>query len=321
MATGTGLESQVGVKEETTHGTAVVVDRFYPFLSESVVATRNPVVSDGIIAGRLTRDTTQHKLGTQTVAGSLELDLFQENAAVLWKFALGSMASVSNAGSAPYTHTAQLADVPPSFTYQKGISHTTTGGGVTAFTYGGCKVMSWTFAGSVGDKGKFKFDLTGGVVETTGTALASATFGTNAAVPFIFTEGSATVAGAAVRVESFELNGNNHLTGERIYAGDGITREQLRENRFEGSGKLTVEFEDTEEFVHYRDGTAVVVVLRFSDGTNSVQVTVKTFLTGTTPTASGTGITKHDLTFADVYGTTDNDAITAVIVNSGSLTP
>lgn len=319
--TGTGLESQVGVKEETTHGTAVVVDRFFPFNSEAVVAERMPVVSGGIRAGRLTHDTEARKNGVQKVAGPVDLDLFRESAAVLWKFALGAMSSTSTGGSAPYTHTATLSDVLPSFTYQKGVSNTTNGGSVTAFTYAGCKVASFTFSGTVDQPAKFKFDVTGGVAETTGIALASASFADNSNVPFIFTQGSATVAGVAVRVEAFEFNGNNHLKMDRVYAGDSITREQLREARFEGSGKLTVEFEDTDEFAAYRDGTQVVVVLAFSDGVNSVTLTIRTFLTGSTPPAAGTGITKHDLTFADVYGDTDNAAITCVVVNSGSLTP
>lgn len=322
MPTGTNLEAQLGVKEESTHATAVVVDRFYPFVSEGITAVRQQVVSDAIISGRLTRDTEQHKVGSQMVSGPVEMDLYQEGTALLWKFALGSVASVSNAGSAPYTHTVTLADDVPSFTLQKGVANTTNGGGVTAFTYAGCKINDFTLSGSVGDKAKFKFNVTGGVVETTGTALAAASFSNNTAVPFIFTEGSATVAGVAVRAESFEFTGNNHLTGSRIYAGDTITREQLREARFEGSGKLTVEYEDTDEFAQYRDGTDMDIVLAFSDGTNSCTVTIHTILTGSTPTVSGPGITKHDLTFENVYGDgSDNDGITVVVVNSGSLTP
>lgn len=321
MATGTGLEHQIGVKEETTHGTAVVVDRFFPFTAESVTETPQQIVSQGILAGRLTRDTEQHKVGTKEIAGSVELDLFQESAALLWKFALGSISSTSNAGSAPYTHTATLADDLPSFTYQKGVSNTSNGTGVTAYTYAGCKVGAFTFSGSVGEPGKFKFDLTGGAIETTGTALASASFASNAAVPFIFTEGSVTIGGTAYRAASFEFSGNNHITGSRIYAGDQVTREQLREARFEGSGKVTVEYVDPLTST-FQAGTDLDIVLAFSDGTNSVTLTIHTILTGATPAAAGTGITMQDLSWADVYGDgSDNDAITAVIVNSGSLTP
>jgi len=320
--TGTGLEAQIGVKEEVTHGTAVVVDRFFPFNSESVVTERMPVRSNAIIAGRLTADIEQRKLGHQQVSGTVDLDLYRENAALLWKFALGSVSSTSNAGSAPYTHTAVLADVLPSFTYQKGVANTSNGGGVSAFTYAGCKISQFTFSGTVGEPGKFKFDLTGGVVETTGTALASASYANNAAVPFIFTQGSVTVNGTAARVESFEFTGNNNLKTDRVYAGDSITREQLRENRFTGSGKLTVEFVDLTQYNLYRDGTDIDIVLAFSDGTNSVTLTIHTFLDGDTPVTAGPGITKHDLKFSDVFGDgTDGDAITAVIVNSGSLTP
>ena len=321
MATGTGLDAQLGVKVETTHGTAVTVDRFYPFVSESVAETPEQVVSQGIIAGRLTRDTEQHKVGTKAVAGSVETDLFQENAALLWQFALGSVSSTSTAGSAPYTHTVTLADTLPSYTLQKGVSNTSNGGGVTAYTYAGVKTMSFTFSGSVGEPAKFKWDVTGGAIETTGTALAAASFASNAAVPFIFTEGSATIAGSAHPAASFEFNGNNHLTDSRIYAGDEVTREQLRAARFEGSGKVSVEFVDPLTTT-FQAGTDIDIVLVFSDGTNSVTLTVHTILTGSTAATSGTGITMVDLAFADLYGDgTDNDAITAVVVNSGSLTP
>lgn len=322
MPTGTNLDSQIGVKKETTHATAVVVNRFFPFNSENVVADRQEVRSEAIMAGRVTHDIEQRKLGVQKVGGTVDLDLYQENAAALWELALGTITSSSNGGAAPYTHTARIASTLPSFTYQKGVVSTTNGGTTVPFTYGGCKMKTFTFSGTVDQPAKFKFDLTGGVVETSGTALASATYANNAAVPFIFTEGSATVNSASVRVESFELNGDNHLSENRVYAGDRITREQLREMRFSAAGKLTVEFVDTTQWALYRDGTLVTIVLAFSDGTNSQTVTFKTYLTGSTPAIAGPGITKHDLTFSDVYGDgSDGDALSVVVVNSGSLTP
>jgi hypothetical protein len=321
MTTGTNLDAQLGVKEESTHGVPVVVNRFYPFNSETVGADRTEVRSEAIRAGRLTMDTEQRKLGHQVVAGTVDTDLFQEGMALLFKFALGSITSTSNGGSAPYTHVATLAGKLPSFTLQKGVAHTSNGGGVTAFTYAGCKIPKFTFSGQVGQPAKFKFDVSGGVVETTGTALASATFANNASVPFIFTEGSATVDGATVKVESFELNGDNHLKTDRLYAGSQITEEQLREARFSASGKLTVEFVDTTQYDKWRTGDDVDIVLAFSDGTNSATVAAHTYLKGTTPMVSGPGITKHDLTFDDVYGDSDTNAITTTVVNSGSLTP
>lgn len=319
MATGTGLEAQLGMAIETTNGTPVVVTRFLPFKSESVVAERTPVVSQGIIAGRLTYDTEQHKLGVQKVAGSVELDLYRENQAIIWQAAIGSLTSTSSAGSAPYTHTAAFADVLPSFTLQKGVPE--ADGGTTAFTYGGCKIQSWTLTGNQGDTATLKFDVVGAVVETTGTALASATFANNAAVPFIFTQGSATVGGATVPTSGFEINCANKLA-LREYAGDAITREPLREGRVEIGGKVSVEFNATTQWAQWAAGTDIDIVLAFSDGVNSVTVTVHTILTGSTPSVSSTGVVMHDLTWANAYGdSTDADALQVVIVNSGSITP
>jgi hypothetical protein len=320
MATGTGLEAQLGYAIETTNGVAVTVTRFIPFMKESIVEEQESIVCDAIIAGRLTPDTEQRKLGVKSVKGSVETQLFRENQASLWQWALGAVSSVSTGGSAPYTHTFSLADSNPSATIQKGVPE--ADGGTTAFTYAGCKVASWSFSGAKGQPSSLKFDVVGSVAETTGIALAAASFGNNSAVPFIFTEGSAKVNTVALPVESFECNFDNKLV-ERVYAGDTISRDFLRGGRLGCSGKLTVEYNSTTEYALAKAGTDIDIELKFTDGTQSVTVTLHTFLEKpATPTVQGTGVTMYDLTWADLYGdATDADALAVVVVNSGSITP
>lgn len=320
MSTGTGLASSVGFALETTNGGVVVVSRFIPFLKCSIVEPQERVTSDAIIASRLTRDTEQTKLGVKTPGGSIETHLFRENQALCWKWAMGAVVSTSTGGSAPYTHTFSFTDTNPSATVQEIVPTPT--GGTSVFTWGGMKINTWSFSGSKGQPATFKFDVMGSVAETTGIAAAAVTFANNAAVPYIFTEGSVKVNSVTLPVDSFECNFDNHLA-DRTYAGDTVSREMLRGDRVSSTGKLTCEWAGTTEYALAKANTDVDVELKFSDGTNSVTVTVHTFLDRpATPTVQGPGVTMYDLTWSDMFGdSTDADALSVVVVNSGSITP
>lgn len=311
MATNVGLDSQLGLKKESTYATPVTVDRFVPFLTEAVVSTIPLHVSEGIVAGRLTPDEDQAKQGVEEVGGPIEMEVYAQSQALLWELALGGK---STSGAGPYTHTLTPAGALPSATFQG--ARPGTAGTNHPFTWAGVKVNQLTMSGSVGEIGKLKLDVIGGVSETTGTALASASYTAGSMTPMVFREAGATVDGAAVEADSFEFTINNNLE-RRTPAGASITREPLRAGKLIVSGKVTVEFEDLTEYNKYQAGTALDVVLSFSDGTNSVTATIHTKLTGAPVAVAGPGRLTHDLTWSHALGDgTDSDAITVRVVNS-----
>lgn len=313
MATGTGLDAQLGLKKETTHGTPVTVDRFIPLNSESITVARDLHVSAGLVAGRLLPDVDQAKRGAQHVAGDLDMDLFVQSQALFFNGLLGSN---NTTGSGPYNHSATPGGALPSYTVQ--VGRPSLDGTVRPFTYAGCKFNTGTLSGTVGDIGKLKVGVIGGVAETTATALASASYATNAMVPFVFRELSVTVDGDAVKAEAFELTIDNKLK-ERLTAGRSITDEPKREERQAVGGKVTVEFEDLTEHGKFVSGAALDIVAVFSDGTYSVTATIHTILQGATPTVKGPGKIVHDLMWDNAFGDgSDADGLTIVSVNGDS---
>lgn len=311
---GTGLDAQLGIKTETTFGTAVTVDSFFPIKSESITEAIDQLVSEAIIPGRMLRDTDQVKQGMRHVAGSIELDLYEQNCGRWLYHLLGANA---NAGGGPYTHTltpGTRRDL--GFTLQKGVP--SVDGTVNPWTIAGCKVASATLSAEVGSPLSLKVDIIGTVTATTGESLATASFVDNAAVPMSWADASATVDGNSVAAQAWELSVNGNLP-ERPLLGRNISAEPLASERFEVSGKITTEFEDTTEQLVYRNGSIIDVVLDCDDGTHSLDATIKTMLSGVTPAASGPGVVAHDLTWSNAFGdASDTNGFNIVVVDDQS---
>lgn len=302
----TNLAAQLGVKEETTAGVPVTVDRFYPFVSESLRTARPVLTSFGQISGRVLPEVSAQ--GTARHGGSVSMGLYATAQARLWKFALGS---VSTTGSGPYTHTATLATALPSFTTQVGVASIST---VHAKTWAGCKVAQATIMGARDQPAEITFDIVA-MSESTSTALAEASFADNSAVPL--TLSAVTVNGSAVACESVSFTVTNPIAVRDLIGAVGPMTPK-RAGFGSITGKLTVELEDLAEHDLYAAGTVVPVTAQFSDGSSTVTVAARTKLTGSTPTVAGTGITKHDLTFDEVMGSTDAAAFTVTVVDASS---
>src|SRR5687768_2318051 len=90
MATGTGLDAQLGFKLESTYGTAVTVDKFAEFNSESLTWEPTWLEPSGLRVGTKFKRASRLVQSRQTVSGSIELEHATRNMGALWKLALGS---------------------------------------------------------------------------------------------------------------------------------------------------------------------------------------------------------------------------------------
>jgi len=304
---GTGLDTQCGLKTEAEFGTPVVVDTFQPIKSQTLTDNIDLLVSEAIVATRMTRDIGQVKQGMHHVTGSIEMDLHEQGAGK-WLYHL--LGGVAESGAGPYVHTLTPGTGRGlGFTIQMGVPD--VGGTVRPYTFAGCKVVSGTLSAAVGSPLSLKVDVIGTVIPVTATGLASVSYVANATVPMSWANASASVGGAAVAAQAFELNINGQLP-ERAVLGRNISKEPLRSDRFEVSGKVTTEFEDLTETAKYQAGTALNVVLSCDDSVHSTVATIHTVLTGALPTVSGPGIVAHDLMWSDAFGSTDAAACTIV---------
>lgn len=309
MASPAGIAGQLGFKSESTVGTPVTVDQFVPVLpGASVKADITRLDSKGIRAGR--RVLTKWKAGAQRFSGSIPLELSNQPTATLLTHMFGS---VSTTGAGPYTHTATPGTLTgKSLTMQLGVPD--TGGTVRTFTTAGCKIPSWEIACNVDEIATLTLEVMG-MTQATDTALASASYATGIS-PFVFTEGSLSIAGTEVAtVKSMSLTANNNLT-DRFFMNSATSSEPLENGMAEYGGSLTAEFEDLTAYTRYVDGTEAALVMAFDNGTDSLTITCNVRFDGETPELTDTLI-EQPLPFV-CLGSTDAAAITAVLVNNES---
>lgn len=310
MAAPHGIAGQFGYKTESVVGTGVTVTKFLPILSESIKNNTERIESKGMRAGR--RVVSTWKAGRQVIGGGLELELWNLDVAVLWKHIFGG---VTTTGAGPYTHTYSPADLTgDSMTIQ--IGRPDIAGTVQPFTYAGCKVRSWSLKASAGDIATLSLDVSA-MSEATGTALATASYDASLA-PFVFTEASLSIAGSAVgTVKNMTLTGNNAL-GERFRLGSATAKESLETDVREYMVDAVADFEGLTHYARIAAGTEVAVVATYSNGTQSMTITMNCRTDGDTPVLSGPDVLEQPLKLKCVSGTSDAAAITAVLINGES---
>lgn len=303
------VTGQLGFKSESAWGTAVVVDTFHQgYLSDNPVRDQPALVSQGIRAGRSTLACVS--AGARTVSGSFSLELLPQPLATLLTHMFGT---VSTAGTAaPYTHTATPStNDPAGFTAQVGIQD--SGGTVHPFTYSGCRLTGWTLGATSGEIANLSLDVLAKDYGTA-TALASASYGTFC--PFTFIHGSVTVGGTAVaEVNSFEIAATIPRRSKHPVGGSLIMEPRLIGPR---TFDVTVESDFDGMRLHNLANTTAAVILKFDNGSESLTVTSNVWVNPSTPTTSA-GESENTQTFTGMAkGSSDSDAITAVLINDES---
>lgn len=233
------IESQLATKDETTYGTAVTVDRFQPYLSESLAPETFRTRTPSLRANKTTNRSDEYAAGVTGVAGSLEMPVYSKSFGIWLKRALGAVATSGPTGGAyRYTGTIDPDACLPSFTTQ--VNRALAPCAVTdgPFTVEGCQINSWELALSVDEILKFSCEI---VAEdsTSGTSLAAANYATSME-PLSWAGASLTVAGTAIPIMSFSLKCNNNLKTDRLYLRSNTRRAESPRNDFP---EITVEFE------------------------------------------------------------------------------
>jgi hypothetical protein len=307
MAGPSGADGQVGFKTETTVGTAVTVDQFVPIKSESIKNDITYLDTETISARKVLRLT---KAGSRSVGGDLTTELSNVTVATLLKHAFGT---VNTTGAGPYTHTYTPGDLTgKSMTVQVGRPATT--GTIHPFTYAGMKVQSWQLSCQVDQIAELVLSLIG-MSEATGTALATASYAATWS-PFTFVEGSVSVGGSAVAsVKSFNLSGTNAIE-HRHRIGSSASLQPLEAGLRDYSGEIVTDFDALTHYALYTGNTATAVVLTFTNGANTLTITMNVQFTGETPTIDGFDLLEQTLPFRAISTTSDANAITAVLVNT-----
>lgn len=322
MATGTGLDRQIGYAIESTYGTGVTVTRFIPAISETLAMEITTVESEGQIAGAQMLRSSQWTQGNKHVGGDIGHELMGEDMGILFRAALGTVNTSGTA--APYTHEFWPASANVSFTTQ--VGRPTTYGSVIPFTYTGCKVQSWELSCQADEI------VTWGMTviaqdEQTGTALASASYSTTAR-PWNARSGAVTIDGTAVPVRSMTVSGDMGLSDNRWYVGSTLLGEPLRVANMAITGQLEVEWGNlgtaastygTALYQKYVSGTEGTLQQVFTSGTTTATITANIRFDGQTPNSSDKGIVMHTVPFkAMTPGTLDSAGFKVTMKNSNA---
>lgn len=247
MAIGSGIGSWLGIKKESSFGTAVTVDRFYEFNSEGTKYTKNTVVGQGLRNGGLVARANRRVVTTVAGEGDFEVDLTTRNMGLLLSLATGAVPTGTLANGT-YTYLFTPTDlISDSFTTQVCVPQ--YGGTETYKTLSGCKVTNFELSVGAGDIAKAKFSLDSKGF-TTGASTSATVSYANIATSnlFHFAQGSITdnVSTTYANIKDFSFSVDNSLKTDRFNLGSAGSKSEQIINGFRAiTGKVTAEFTDT----------------------------------------------------------------------------
>lgn len=237
----TALDQQLMVKDESTYGSAVVVDRTFEFNSESIAEQFMRTEGDPLIKGAFFQRADRHTPYFGGAAGDIELDVMSKGFGFWLKHMLGSVSTGSETDST-YAHTGTPAELlGDSFTAQI-VRPFHPSGTAQAFTYAGGKVTNWEIANSVD----------GNLVATlgcdfqkvaTGTAVASASYPTSMQ-PLTWAGGVVTVGGTQYALDEIAIACDNALNVERRKINGTTDKKEPTGGRRQGTFNMACDFEN-----------------------------------------------------------------------------
>lgn len=206
------INAQAGAKDETTYATPVVVDTFYPVLSDSMVPNKIVTQSKGLTATGLVARQDQRSVVVAGWQGSHAFEIQDKGAQPWLKRTFGALATGSTGtdGQIPYTATlASLCNY--GFTLQTNKKTGNCASADQAITTSGTKVNTWSI--EMANQGNLTY--TAALLAASGTsatALATASYASGAQVYSWGTGVSILVNSVSIPCHSWKIQGDNKLT-------------------------------------------------------------------------------------------------------------
>lgn len=260
MATGTGLDAQLVVGEETTWGTAVTPARALEFNTESLKHDLTWLEPTGLRNGVKYKRSGRVRVARHSVTGDFDLEWATRGMGMLVKHMLGSAATVPTQIAA--TTAYKQIHVPGDFRTTGGLTVQVgrpepASGVVKPFTFAGCQIPKWEFSLKDNAIPTLKITLDGRS-EATATALVAAAYLSNATV-YDFSQATLTLGGTvatasglatvtsgvavATIVKDITITGGAPMDVSRFGIGNaGLKSQQLENATPTINGKLTAEF-------------------------------------------------------------------------------
>ena len=237
------INTQLGFKNESTWGTPVTVDRFYPLLSENISPVVERLQTEARRAGEfvLRDDAVPIVKG---YAGTVEIPVYNKDFSFWGVHLLGTNTTTGPTDSL-FSHTATVGDLKgDSFTLQ--VNRPLHDAGTNqAFTYEGGKVVSWEFTAGVSEEAKLSMECDFENASTA-TALATASYSSGMELlNWAHASSVLSIGGSNYPITKFSLKVDNKAKTDRHYVrGSALKAEQVAEGLREISWDLEGDFSD-----------------------------------------------------------------------------
>lgn len=272
------INSQTGVKDESTYGTAVTVDRFFQVMKHDIKTAQYRADGEGMRSSGWVERSDQVRVANQ--GGEVDAEFEWMTTGMGWwlKHLLGTTATGAATDSA-YPHTGTVGSLyGDMFTYQ-GNFPLHPAGTDQALTLAGCKIPEFELSIEVDGKLMLKPKIDARSIAD-GTALASASY-VAGGMPFNWVDCSATLGGTALPVGSFSIKVDNNLKTDRFKLQGSALKDQPTHK---GRRKITVEFDKD-----FADLTAVWNRVRATVASSSMAQLIITFACPDTGATIGAG--------------------------------
>jgi hypothetical protein len=235
------MDHQLGLKAESTYGTAVTVDRFFEYESESIEESYGRTEGDPLRVGSSFVRNDRFTPYFSGASGSIELAVMTKGAGILLQHMMGGLATTGPAETVVYTHTATEGTLlGKSLTVQ--VNRPLHPAGTNqAFTYEGGKVTDWEIKNSVDENLMLALGMDFENVAT-GTALATASY-PSGMENFTWAGGVVTVGGVAFDITEIAIKGDNGLDVDRRQIRGLTDKKEPTSSRREATFSLKADFD------------------------------------------------------------------------------
>lgn len=313
-------DCSIGIKKETTYGTAVTVDRFLEFTSETLDYEREYYQGSGLRPGSRLARSARRILAKDGAAGDIELEVPTRGLGTLLELLTGTASSTVVAGALyQQLFTLQKSDFLPSATIQKGIPRLGAET-VDAYTFKGAVNSSFELSMANAEVLKLKTSWHAREVDTAiayatpsypasfdlfSFVSASLVVGGTLTVPTATALGSSTGTPAA-NIRDFTLTVDQGLDENGWNLGGGGKRTRRGAVGIAGvSGKLTAEYDSTTLRDAVRDQTPLALLATFQGPTDitagnkpTLQITIPDIrFEGELPKSNGGDVITQSLDF------------------------
>lgn len=218
------LDHQLGIVDESTYGTPVVVTKFFEYNDENIDVQTARTEGDPLIKSTYFKRYDRFTPYVQGASGPVDLDVMSKGFGYWLKHMFGGVATTGPTETSVYTHTSSETDLYGKFFTTQVNKMFHPAGTAQAYTFGGCKITEWELKNSVDENLVCSLSIDS---QNASTAVALATASYPASMENLtWAGGTVTIGGSSVAVSEISVKVSNNLdTGRRFIQGSTLKKE------------------------------------------------------------------------------------------------